>query len=62
MAVQVQPAWAGLLSLGQYPDVPLARARQKDVPLARARQKRDEARRLVADGVDPANGASRRNE
>ena len=25
-----------------------------DVPLARARQKRDEARRLVADGVDSA--------
>jgi hypothetical protein len=33
-----------LLALGQYPDVPLARARQK----------RDEARRLVADGADPA--------
>jgi Arm domain-containing DNA-binding protein len=33
-----------LLALGQYPDVPLVRARQK----------RDEARRLVADVVDPA--------
>jgi Arm DNA-binding domain len=33
-----------LLSLGQYPDVPLGRAREK----------RDEARRLIADGIDPA--------
>jgi hypothetical protein len=33
-----------VLALGHYPDVPLARARQK----------RDEARRLVADGIDPA--------
>jgi integrase len=33
-----------LLALGQYPDAPLARARQK----------RDKARRLVADGVDPS--------
>src|ERR1044071_9461987 len=33
-----------LLSLGTYPDVPLKRAREK----------RDEARRLVADGVDPS--------
>jgi integrase len=33
-----------LLSLGAYPDVPLKRAREK----------RDEARRLVADGVDPS--------
>src|SRR5262249_50082884 len=33
-----------LLALGQYPDVSLSRAREK----------RDEARRLVADGVDPA--------
>jgi hypothetical protein len=32
-----------LLALGAYPDVPLRRAREK----------RDEARRLVADGVDP---------
>jgi integrase len=32
-----------LLALGQYPDVPLKRAREK----------RDEARRLLADGVDP---------
>ena len=33
-----------LLSLGCYPDVPLKRAREK----------RDEARRLLADGVDPS--------
>jgi hypothetical protein len=33
-----------LLSLGAYPDVALRRAREK----------RDEARRLVADGVDPS--------
>ncbi len=33
-----------LLSLGIYPDVPLRRAREK----------RDDARRLVADGVDPS--------
>jgi integrase len=33
-----------LISLGTYPDVPLRRAREK----------RDEARRLVADGVDPS--------
>lgn len=39
-----------LLSLGVYPDVPLKRARAK----------RDEARKLLADGVDPS--ARRRNE
>ena len=33
-----------LLALGAYPDVPLKRAREK----------RDEARRLVADGIDPS--------
>jgi integrase len=33
-----------LLSLGVYPDVPLKRAREK----------RDDARRLVADGIDPS--------
>jgi integrase len=33
-----------LLSLGSYPDVPLKRAREK----------RDDARRLVADGIDPS--------
>ena len=33
-----------LLSLGWYPDVPLKRAREK----------RDEARRPLADGVDPS--------
>ena len=33
-----------LLALGAYPDVPLKRAREK----------RDEARRVVADGVDPS--------
>jgi integrase len=33
-----------LLALGAYPDVPLKRAREK----------RDEARRLLADGVDPS--------
>jgi hypothetical protein len=33
-----------LLSLGAYPDVPLRRAREK----------RDEARRLVADNIDPS--------
>jgi hypothetical protein len=33
-----------LLSLGAYPDVPLKRAREK----------RDDARKLVADGVDPS--------
>jgi hypothetical protein len=33
-----------LLSLGMYPDVPLKRAREK----------RDEARRLVADQIDPS--------
>jgi hypothetical protein len=33
-----------LLSLGAYPDVPLRRAREK----------RDEARRLVADSIDPS--------
>ena len=48
-----EPAWRlkyridgreKLLSLG----------RLKDVPLKRAREKRDEARRLIADGVDPS--------
>jgi integrase len=34
-----------LIAFGVYPDVPLARAREK----------RDEARRLLADGIDPAN-------
>lgn len=38
------------LSFGVYPDVPLKRAREK----------RDEARRLVADGIDPA--AKRREQ
>jgi hypothetical protein len=33
-----------LISLGAYPDVPLKRAREK----------RDEARRLIADGIDPS--------
>lgn len=33
-----------LLAIGSYPDVPLKRAREK----------RDEARRLLADGIDPA--------
>lgn len=33
-----------LMSLGVYPDVPLKRAREK----------RDEARRMVADGIDPS--------
>lgn len=33
-----------LLALGAYPDVPLKRAREK----------RDEARRLIADGIDPS--------
>lgn len=33
-----------LLALGSYPDVPLKRAREK----------RDDARRLVADGIDPS--------
>ncbi|MGB6603126.1 MAG: integrase arm-type DNA-binding domain-containing protein, partial [Steroidobacteraceae bacterium] len=33
-----------LISLGAYPDVPLSRAREK----------RDEARKLIADGVDPS--------
>jgi hypothetical protein len=33
-----------LLALGAYPDVPLKRAREK----------RDEARKLVADGIDPS--------
>jgi integrase len=33
-----------LISLGDY----------RDVPLRRAREKRDEARRLVADGIDPS--------
>jgi hypothetical protein len=33
-----------LLSLGDY----------RDVPLKRAREKRDDARRLLADGVDPS--------
>ncbi len=33
-----------LLSLGAYPDVSLARAREK----------RDDARRLLADGIDPS--------
>jgi len=33
-----------LLSLGAYPDVPLVRAREK----------RDDARRLLADGIDPS--------
>jgi hypothetical protein len=32
------------ISLGVYPDVPLKRARQK----------RDEARQLLADGIDPS--------
>ena len=39
-----------LISLGSYPDVSLARAREK----------RDEARRLLADGIDP--GAKRKAE
>ena len=39
-----------LLTLGAYPDVPLKRAREK----------REEARRLIADGVDP--NAQRRAE
>src|SRR5215471_2341872 len=39
-----------LLALGAYPDVSLKRAREK----------RDEARRLVADGVDPS--VARREE
>ncbi|MBI3157285.1 MAG: integrase arm-type DNA-binding domain-containing protein [Burkholderiales bacterium] len=34
----------GMLSLGAYPEVPLALARER----------RDEARRLVADGIDPS--------
>ncbi len=34
---------AKMLSLGIYPDTPLAKAREK----------RDEARRLLADGIDP---------
>ena len=38
-----------LLSLGTYPDVSLAKAREK----------RDEAPRLVADGIDPS-GQTRR--
>src|SRR5688572_3173440 len=38
------------LSFGVYPDVPLKRAREK----------RDDARRLVADGIDPA--AKRREQ
>src|SRR5215470_8572401 len=33
-----------LLTLGAYPDVPLKRARER----------RDDARRLVADGIDPS--------
>ena len=33
-----------LISLGAYPDVPLSRAREK----------RDEARKRIADGVDPS--------
>ncbi|MFZ1904792.1 MAG: integrase arm-type DNA-binding domain-containing protein [Steroidobacteraceae bacterium] len=33
-----------LISLGAYPDVPLSRAREK----------RDEARKLIADGIDPS--------
>src|SRR3981081_4864647 len=33
-----------LISLGAYPDVPLKRAREK----------RDEARRLIADDIDPS--------
>src|SRR2546430_7735360 len=33
-----------LISLGTYPDVPLKRAREK----------RDEARRLIADDIDPS--------
>lgn len=32
----------------------LSLGRLKDVPLKRAREKRDEARRLIADGVDPS--------
>jgi|SRR5665213_2013291 len=42
--------WEKLLTLGAYPDVSLKRAREK----------RDDARRSVADGVDP--GAKRRAE
>ena len=46
--------WIGgvekLLTLGTYPDVSLKRAREK----------RDDARRLIADGIDP--GAKRRAE
>ena len=33
-----------LLSFGTYPDVPLVRARER----------RDEARRILADGIDPS--------
>jgi Arm DNA-binding domain len=40
-----------LISLGAYPDVPLARAREK----------RDAARKLLADGIDPSAERQERN-
>src|SRR5262245_80911 len=41
------------LSLGVYPDVPLAGRKGNGEWIAGARDKRDEARRLLAQGVDP---------
>ena len=43
------------LSLGVYPDVPLAGRKDKTTGewIGGARDKRDEARRLLADGIDP---------
>lgn len=43
---------ARLLALGAYPDVPLAKARER----------RDEARRQLADGIDPAAAKKARKE
>ncbi|MSP49783.1 MAG: DUF4102 domain-containing protein [Alphaproteobacteria bacterium] len=44
------------LSLGVYPDVPLAGRKDKDagVWIDGARERRDKARQLLADGVDPS--------
>ena len=42
-----------LLSLGTYPEVPLASRRVQDAIVPGARDRRDEARRLLAQGIDP---------
>ncbi len=43
-----------LISLGVYPDVPLAGRKVKGKRIEGARDKRDDARKLLAAGVDPS--------